>query len=380
MKKMVLITSTTLALILSSAVSAETGLTKTTDAASYSFAVGSDNKFAITQRQHIPATQSREYSLDVSGQSLQRGVSLTTSAPGALVRISAADGRSSIEPQMMNISQKGGKSFAKGSGFDMLVDSNSMQAQGVGFQRGTTGFKIADNLGDGQFTLQTQQKINPNGKYRINVFEKNSDTALYLKSQRGGYFKGDTLNIDAHVFDRGQAQTIRNIKGQLVSPTGQSYPVIFKKSGDGYQVKMPMKMAADDIPGALWELHTEVKAQVNGKLIQRNGRVPFSYDEMTASAGRNVQIVGGDRNLKAMVPVSVRKDSRFEVRGVLYGTDKAGNMKPIMTTHTADNLSRGAGQIVMEFDAKILAGSGLRAPYELRNLELRDQSQMAILK
>lgn len=379
MKNIALITSTTLALVLSSAVNANTNI-RSTDATSYSFAVGQDSKFAITQSQHVPATQSREYSLDVNGQSLQRGVSLTTSAPGALVRISAADGRSAVEPQMMNISQKGGKSFAKGSGFDMLVDSNAMQAQGVGFQRGTTGFKLADNLGQGEFTLQTNQKLNPNGKYRINVFEKNSDTALYLKSQRGGYFKGDLLNVNAHVFDQGQAQTIRNIKGQLVSPTGQSYPVIFKKSGDGYQVKMPMKMAADNVPGALWELHTEVKAHVNGKLVQRNGRVPFSYDEMTASAGSNVQIVGGDKNLKAMVPVSVKQDSRFEVRGVLYGSDKAGNMKPIMTTHTAQNLGRGAGQIMMEFDSSILAKSGLSAPYELRNVELRDQSQMAILK
>ncbi|ACV27222.1 DUF4785 domain-containing protein [Kangiella koreensis] len=379
MKNIVLITSTTLALVLSSAVNANTN-TRNTDAASYSFSIGADSKFAITQSQHIPATQSREYSLDVNGQSLQRGVSLTTSAPGALVRISAADGRSAVEPQMMNISQKGGKSFAKGSGFDMLVDSNSMQAQGIGFQRGTTGFKLADELGKGEFTLQTNQKINPNGKYLINVFEKNSDTALYLKSKSGSYFKGETLKVDAQVFDQGQAQTIRNIKGQLVSPTGQSYPVIFKKSGDGYQVKMPMKMAVDNVPGALWELHTEVKAHVNGKLVQRNGRVPFSYDQMTASAGSNVQVVGGDKNLKAMVPVSVKKDSRFEVRGVLYGTDKVGNMKPIMVTHTADNLSRGAGQITMEFDSSILAKSGLSAPYELRNVELRDQSQMAILK
>ncbi|MBD3667733.1 MAG: DUF4785 family protein [Kangiella sp.] len=375
MKNIVLLTSTTLALVLSTAVNA-----KNTDTSSYSFAIQSDNKFVVSQSEFVPATQSREYTLDVNGQSLQRGVSLTTSAPGALVRISAADGRSAVEPQMMNISQQGGKSFAKGSGFDMLVDSNSMQAQGIGFQRGTTGFKIADELGKGEFTLQTNQKINPNGKYRINVFEKNSDTALYLKSQRAGYFKGDTLSVDAHVFDQGQAQTIRNIKGQLVSPTGQSYPVIFKKSDDGYQVKMPMKMSADNTPGALWELHTEVKTHVNGKLVQRNGRVPFSYDEMTASMGGNVQIVGGDKNLKAMVPVNVSQDSRFEVRGVLYGTDQAGNMKPIMMTHSAQNLGRGAGQIMMEFDSKILADSGLSAPYELRNVELRDQSQMAILK
>lgn len=221
MKNIVLITSTALALVLSSAVNAK-------DTTSYSFAIESGNKFVVSESEFVPSTQSREYSLDVNGQSLQRGVSLTTTAPGALVRISAADGRSAVEPQMMNISQKGGKSFAKGSGFDMLVDSNSMQAQGIGFQRGTTGFKIADELGKGEFTLQTNQKINPNGNYRINVFEKNSDTALYLKSLRGGYFKGDTLSVDAHVFDQGQAQTIRNIKGQLVSPTGQSYPVIFK--------------------------------------------------------------------------------------------------------------------------------------------------------
>ena len=327
-------------------------------------------------------SQSREYTLEVSGSDLQKGLSMNTSAQGALVRISAYDGKSAIEPQDLSIishKSTGQQRFAKGSGFETLVDSQSMQKNGMGFQSGTTGFKVAEHLGHGRFTLKADSTVNPNMRYRINVFEKNSDTALYLNTNKNSYLTKDVLQMDAKVFSQGQAQSIQSINGNIVSPSGQSYPAVFSKSDDGYQVNMPLNMAHDHKVGALWELETEVQALVDGQLVQRNARVPFAYAKQTAELSSKPYMVGSIQNLQAMVPVNVKNAGRYEVRAVLYATNDAGQKQAVMVTHSAAGLATGSGLITMQFDADILAKSGLKAPFEIGQLELRDQTQMAVL-
>ncbi|NVK22923.1 MAG: DUF4785 family protein [Kangiellaceae bacterium] len=347
---------------------------------SYSFAITDPRMLDMSQKQSH--TQSREFSMDVTGAQLQKGINLSTSGKGALVRISAFDGKSAIEPRSLDIiSHKAGKqtTFAKGSGFDTIVDSQAMQKTGMGFQRGTTGFKMADNLGQGQFTLKAGKDVNANSRYRINVFDKNSDTELHLTANKNAYLQSDKLHVSAKVFDQGDTQKIRHINGQIVSPDGSTHNVIFSKSADGYQVNMPLNMPASKKPGVLWELETEVETMVDGQMVKRNGRVPFAYTYQTAKFAGSAQLMGAADNLTAMVPVQAVSDGRYEVRGVLYATNHKGQRVPVMVTHSAANLSAGNGAIVMQFDTALLAKSGLKAPFSLDQVQLRDQTQMAVL-
>ena len=81
-----------------------------------------------------------------------------------------------------------------------------------------------------------------------------------------------------------------------------------------------------------------------------------------------------------MFSVVAMKDGRYEVRGMLYGTNSKGLLVPAMVTHSAAYMKAGNGQIAMSFDSDILAKSGLHAPFELRNMQLRDQGKMAVLE
>ena len=344
---------------------------------SYSFLIDDINAIDFSQKpSHI---QSRQFKLDVSGAQLKSGVSFNTSAKGALVRISAFDGKSAVEPKNLKLVNPKGQSFSQGKAFDTLVSSSAMQKNGVGFQRGTTGFKLADNMGAGRFTLKAEQGVNSTTSYRINVFEKNSDTEMHLVASKGNYLNNDTLTVDAKVFNQGQTQNIVGIKGQLVSPSGQRFDVEFESTKDGYVLNKPLDMSAQSVPGALWELHTETQTKVNGQVVQRNGQLPFAFAEKTAKLTAAATISGQKQSPVATVPVNANKDGRYEVRAVLYGTDMMGNLKPVMLTHSAANLAAGEGAIFMKFDSKLLKKAGVSAPYEVHNVELRDQQQMALI-
>ena len=85
---------------------------------SYSFPVNNIEKIDFSQKQsHI---QSRQYMKDVTGAQLKSGVQLTTSAKGALVRISAFDGKSAVEPQQLTVKSPKGQVYQQGKAFALL--------------------------------------------------------------------------------------------------------------------------------------------------------------------------------------------------------------------------------------------------------------------
>ncbi|GAA4364193.1 DUF4785 domain-containing protein [Kangiella marina] len=345
---------------------------------SYSFPINNIQQIDFSQKQsHV---QSRQYMKDVTGAQLKSGIVLTTSAKGALVRISAFDGQSAVEPEQLTVRSPKGQVYQQGKAFDTLVSSHAMQKNGMGFQQGTTGFKMDDSLGAGRFSLKAEKGVSSHGKYRINVFEKNSDTEMHLTANKSNYLNEDVLSVNASVFAQGKTQDIVSIKGQIVSPTGKTFKVDFTPSKDGYSLSKPLDMSADTVPGALWELHTETQVKRNGEVIQRNAQLPFAFAEKTAKLSAEPVMSGQKQSPVATIPVNASVDGRYEVRAVLYGTDAHGNLKPVMMTHSAANLAAGEGAIHMKFDSQLLKQAGVTAPYEVKQLELRDQGQMALMQ
>ena len=73
-------------------------------------------------------------------------------------------------------------------------------------------------------------------------------------------------------------------------------------------------------------------------------------------------------------------EGRYEVRGLLYGLDREGRLRPAATGHAAAWLPAGKGALTLRFDAATLKSSGLTGPWELRGLELRDQGRLGLLE
>ena len=342
---------------------------------SFSFPVTTAVPMDFSEKQ--AHSQSRQYRLEVTGKELRQGVSLKTTAPGALVRISGFNTSNPVEPQSLNLHIANQK-FAKGSAFDTLVDSRMMTKTGVGFQKGTTGFKISEQVGNGHFKLQTEQALSDSDRYLINVFEKNSDVELHLTANKSSYLKGGLMSVNTALWNQGSKVPLNSVKASLISPNGDRMPLAANKSG---QMQLPMNMFASNVPGALWTLETEADAIVNGIEVKRVAKVAFAYAERTASLSKMQPLVSQRAGvLSAMIPVHANKHGRYEVRGVLYATNANGKLVPAMVTHSANSLNPGVGMINMQFDKNILAAKGLKAPFDLRNLQLRDQLRMAVLE
>jgi hypothetical protein len=57
-----------------------------------------------------------------------------------------------------------------------------------------------------------------------------------------------------------------------------------------------------------------------------------------------------------------------------------GQLQPLAFAQSAAVLEAGQGQIVLTVDEATLAASGLKAPFEVRNLQLLDQGRMYMLE
>ncbi len=77
--------------------------------------------------------------------------------------------------------------------------------------------------------------------------------------------------------------------------------------------------------------------------------------------------------------MDVAEAGRYEVRGILFGTDDRGQLKPLAVGNTADWLEPGQSALAMTFDRSVITESGLRAPFVVKDLRLIHQNRMSLL-
>ena len=157
----------------------------------------------------------------------------------------------------------------------------------------------------------------------------------------------------------------------LVAPDGRSWPQRLLRTTDGAlraQVRIPSDVGS--VQG-LWEL--QVFAQADGVL--RDGKVAFAVARPTARFSG--QAAPDPASRQVALPLQVAAAGRYEARGTLYATGRDGQLRPVAQGHAAAWFDGpGAGQLVLPFDQAALP-AGFGAPYELRDLQLQDQSRMA---
>ncbi|MGH8089669.1 MAG: DUF4785 family immunoglobulin-like domain-containing protein, partial [Stenotrophomonas sp.] len=77
------------------------------------------------------------------------------------------------------------------------------------------------------------------------------------------------------------------------------------------------------------------------------------------------------------LPVQIGAPGRYEARGTLHATGPDGKLHPVAQAHSAAWFdAAGAGELLLAFDTVALP-RGYAAPFELRDLQLQDQSRMA---
>ena len=305
--------------------------------------------------------QSREFWQGVDAAELESGIDLDLSAPGALIRISPARGARAIRASELRLSGNG-----RAVGLQQSASDTQLQAAGMAVEPGTAMVKVASDQGAGRYRLQASQA---QGRYVVHVLEPDSPIVLQARADRQHALAGESIRLDAAIDNAGRATAAAG-EALLVAPDGSSQPVKLRTTGNG-RLDASVRLPADAgrVPG-LWEL--QVFASGDG--IQRDARTAFVVAQPTARfQGR---FAANRQQLRVTLPVETGSAGRYEARGTLYATGPDRLLRPVAQAHSAAWFERGNGALVLAFDPAHL-GAGFGAPYELRNLELHDQTRLA---
>lgn len=319
--------------------------------------------------------ESKEYWTRVPGAELAKGTTVRTTAKGALIRLSpvSSDAKSAAAISAEDIViTAAGKSLQGRAAMANAAGDAELKMAGTAFPDGTLAFQLKDEVGHGAITLALSKAA---GDYLVHVFEPNSNEVLKLSMDRITANHGQRYKVFA-TYNGGEA--LDAIDGMVSAPNGAQVDLSFKRADDGRYVA---EVAHDALAGAgqgLWEVHAFAAAK--GASVQRDAKTAFASSIPRAQLGAGVRTVQNDDGSLAMnFKLRVAAESRFEVRGTLYGMDD-GKMRPAAQASAAAMLKPGNGQLELVFDADTMAKIGVAAPYQIRDLTLVDQADLSTVE
>lgn len=317
--------------------------------------------------------QSREYWLQADADTLRRGLDIDTTSSGALIRISPSDSQARVDVSSVRLSRDGQaidarKAFAQSAGEAQLRDA------GMDVSAGTAVMRLGPGLGQGRFRLQLDQA---RGRYLVHVFEPDSTYHLDARASRANLLAGDTLDVVVAMRNGERKLQAAELQGQLVSPSGASYDLRVTRAQDGsYAASAVVPTEARSATG-LWEVQLLAGSMDGGRRIQRDVRTAIAIAQPTAKFDGDYAF--DSSKLRLSVPVQVGSTGRYQVGATLYATGSDGVARPVSQSHGAAWLDAGSKQLTLAFDRAHVPG-GYGAPYEIRFLELKDQTRMGTLE
>ncbi len=311
--------------------------------------------------------ESREFWALVDAAELQRGVDIDTTSPGAVIRLSPEKGGAAVDASLLRVSRSG-RAIAQPQSFQRRANAAQLREAGMDVPDGSVIVQLAKEHGQGRFQLQLPKARD---RYLVHVYEPDSPYVLKAQASRGQLLAGDTLEVVA-VMQRG-AHALRGgeLQGQLVSPSGRSYPLSF----GGGKARLPVPVEAGNQPG-LWEVQLFAGQVDGGTSVQRDARTAVEITRPTARLAGGYGFNAGA--LRFDLPVQVAAEGRYEVRGTLYATGRDGVSRPVSQAQSANWLQPGQRSLALAFNRGHVP-MGYGAPFELRFLELKDQTRMGTL-
>ena len=311
--------------------------------------------------------ESREYWAQVDAAELSRGYDIDTSAPGAVIRISPSRGAAPVSTEKVQL-LRNGRAIAQPESFQRQANARQLQEAGMDVSEGSAVMQLADGNGKGRFQIKLAKA---SGRYLVHVYEPNSPYTLKAQASRNSLLAGDTLEVSANLAN-GNASLRGQMDGMLVSPSGRTVNMTF--TGGKARVQVPVDAASE--PG-LWEVQMFAGTVDKGASIQRDARTAIAIAQPTAKLAGSYQFDAA--GLRFSLPVQVGAEGRYELRGTLYATSSDGVARPVSQSHGAAWLQAGNRSLSLAFDRSHVP-MGYGAPFELRNVELNDQTRMGKLE
>ncbi|MFB2801454.1 DUF4785 domain-containing protein [Shewanella seohaensis] len=336
------------------------------------------------------ASQSDEYWLNVTGAELNAGVQLNLSQAGSLVRIAprgdvstgalmhadaVAPERVQIQrigqtPQGKNASPQATESLVKS-----LVSADALASAGLADD--SSALQMSEKATAGEYRLQVSQPLVAKANYLVNVKEKGSPYQLSIKAPSAIAADAQTVGVKLAL---SQSDNQFAPQAKLKQADGTEQALAMVKQGDEWQALVPADLPLASSNAGLSEIEVTVQTQIDGRPVQRTVKTAFKSYVNSASIKPEVLTVW-DKGVPNQVnfELDIAEAGRFGLSGVLTGTNAEGQKVAIMRTQAATWLTPESPKLKLMFDPTLIQASGLQPPFELNELELQDQGQMARL-
>jgi hypothetical protein len=325
---------------------------------------------ALAAEPAIHRAESREYWQRVDAAALRQGYPLALTSAGALILLSPTPSAAAPDAGQVRI-VRGAERATLAQAGEALADAAALRAAGMQVATGALGFRLRD----GYETGAALQLDGARGEYLLHVAEPRSRQALTLAARRDTLHAGDTVEVDLAL--EGGAR-IGHAAGLLVAPDGTALDLDLRSDGTGARgsVRIPDTVAP---MAGLWDLRTSVAANDGTQAFQRDARTAIAVSVPTAriAAATRDDKAPGRGTIAIGVDLDVASAGRYEVRGVLHGTDAQGRLVPAAAAQSAAWFEPGSGRLRLDFPA---SAAGLNAPFELRDLRLNDQTVPALIE
>lgn len=288
--------------------------------------------------------RSYSYKEVVTAAQLQHGIKLTTTAPGAVIRITPMQNAAlpNLEIQTpTNQSLKLKEASTLYSDDQSLMEESSPPTP-------PTIFQLKSELGHGTFTMKSHNaKTATNDKYVISVFDKFSMNYLQVNTDAVHYTYGDKLTATITVKNNSN-YNVTDLNAYILSPRGDVISLdLTKVQNNKFQGSAVLTSELND-QGENWYLEADITSTYDGGFIKRSGHTAFSYSVPSAGLLSVKKISSSPLTFVATVDVATA--SRYALQSVLYYKNKTGEIKPLETSQSARWFEQGKQKIKFSFD------------------------------
>ena len=340
-----------------------------------SWAIAPDNPLDLAPQPYT--AESKGYFLRLQGTDLLDGVALPVTHPGALIRMTSAGpaGKRStpIRGSDLVFVNQSGEAFSGGRGIRPVLDTDQVPQRKTAFAPGTNVFQLHEVMGTGEFFIFSDDQTLADRQLTIEVLELRSPVSLRLQTRRDAYFMGQEVTVDAALLDAGLPMNA-SYQGQLMGPDGTTLPLTFE-NGTG---SATLPTTRGDFRG-LWKVRVTAMSENGEQVVLREAHTAFAMARPTARLTGDLITNQDHHGITATLNVDVAAAGRYELRGILFGTDSGGQQVPLAIAHAADWLSPGATSLALNFEAGLLAHEEAGAPYTVKDLRLIHQNRMSLL-
>ena len=307
---------------------------------------------------------SQEYWQTVSGKELKEGVALSITQAEHLIRVAPKAQYQQgqvIKPRGLDMKQLKLLDKQTRKAMPTKMNASQQQMRQAGFDDDSVALR-SESVSSNPI-LMTEQGLNDNEQYLIHVIEKGSRYSLTTESDFDKSNRSRALNFKLDM--NGVKPDKKQVKLKLHGPDSEFVNV--ELEGDQVVFDQPLRQLG--AINGFYEVEALVSMEMNGQIIKRSVKVPFTNTmETIQMTSESYELDGNQVNVT--IPFSTEMPGRYAIKATLAQVGK-GKVKRIATLEVADEFKYG-GEFVLPFKLNKKA----KGKYTLVDIEFTDQTRM----